>query len=339
LLALADRTLGARRLLIASHVGQFIGYPVLMLLDDGILIAITVGVIAVFQSAVIPGNDLVTTEAVRQSQGLHYGRIRSFGSFAFLLASIAAGYLVDAAGASAVIGALALTPLLGLAATHFALPGETDRDPRRPEAEEDRAAGRLPGILWLVMAAAAVTQGSHAGLNAFGSIHWRALGFSDSVIGYFWAVGVLAEIAVFYFLGRAVGRDSSGLGLLLLGSAAASLRFALMSLDPGLAASFALQLLHGLSFGASHLGAMAALAALAPEAARGRAMGIGSSLVALGSAAATVASGPIYRSAGSAVFACMAPLAALGFVLTLVAIRSLSRQDKLSVPQSAGSGG
>jgi PPP family 3-phenylpropionic acid transporter len=182
------------------------------------------------------------------------------------------------------------------------------------------------------MLAAALTQGSHGGLYAFGSIHWRSIGFSDTVIGYFWAVGVLAEIAVFYLLGEAVGRGSFGLGLLLAGSAAATLRFALLSLDPGLVATFALQALHGLSFGASHLGAMAAMAALAPEAARGRTLGVAGSLVALGSAAAAIASGEIYRASGPAVFAWMAPLGGLGFVLAIFAIRSLSRQQNATRP-------
>jgi PPP family 3-phenylpropionic acid transporter len=332
LLALADRTFGARRLLLISHLGQLIGYPILAALENGILIAMMVGLLAVFQAAVIPGNDLVTTEALRRFPRLHYGRIRGFGSLAFLLASVATGYLVDALGVGAVIVALALTPLLGLAATHLAMAtsGSADRQPT--EAARETATGRLPGVLWLVMLAAALTQGSHGGLYAFGSIHWRSIGFSDTVIGYFWAVGVLAEIAVFYLLGEAVGRGSFGLGLLLAGSAAATLRFALLSLDPGLVATFALQALHGLSFGASHLGAMAAMAALAPEAARGRTLGVAGSLVALGSAAAAIASGEIYRASGPAVFAWMAPLGGLGFVLAIFAIRSLSRQQNATRP-------
>ena len=115
------------------------------------------------------------------------------------------------------------------------------------------------------MVAAALAQGTHGGLYAFGSIHWRAIGFSDTVIGYLWATGVVAEILVFYLFGRGVGRGSAGLGLLLAGSAGAALRFGVLAADPGLGVTFALQALHGLSFGASHLGAMAALAALAPD--------------------------------------------------------------------------
>ncbi|HEX2136783.1 MAG TPA: MFS transporter [Microvirga sp.] len=329
LLSLADHATGPRRLLMASHLGQVVCYPVLMVVDDGLAIAVLMAVIATFQTAVVPANDLVTTAALRRHRHLHYGRLRGWGSVAFLLASIAAGYLVDATGAGVVVWALALTPVLGLLATHLAVPAAGDPDIRPAEAVRERP-GRLPAVLWLLLIAAALTQASHAGVYAFGSIHWRTSGFSDATIGYFWATGVVAEIAVFYGLGRAVGHGSAGLGLLLLGSGAAAVRFAALATDPGLAATFALQALHGLSFGATHLGTMAALAALAPESARGRAQGLAGSVVALGAATATVASGEIYRAAGPAVFAAMAPLGAGGFVLMLLAVRRLRAQDTSS---------
>ncbi len=195
---------------------------------------------------------------------------------------------------------------------------------------ERPAAPSLPNVLWIVMIAAALTQGSHGALNAFASIYWQAQGVPDAIIGYFWAAGVVAEIGVFMLLGRAVGRGS-GLGLLLIGSAASVIRFTIMSLQPEMATTFVLQSMHALTFGASHLGAMAALTALAPAGARGRAQGIYGSLAALTTASATIASGMIYRESGPLVFAAMAPLGAAGFVLTVVAARKLKDQ-----PQRAG---
>jgi len=327
LLALADRPGGARRLLMASHLGQLAGFPLLMLMEGGPAIAAMAAFIAVAQASVIPGNDLVTTTAVRTNPGLHYGRIRGFGSIAFLLATILAGYLVDAFGAGAIIWALTLAPLGALVATCLAVP--------EAAAASDRAGGpapKLPATLWIVMAAAALAQGTHGALYAFGSIHWRAIGFSDTVIGYLWATGVVAEILVFYLFGRGVGRGSAGLGLLLAGSAGAALRFGILAADPGLGVTFALQALHGLSFGASHLGAMAALAALAPDLGRGRAQGLLGSMAALSMAATTMASGFIYRAAGPAVFAAMAPLGIAAALLILLAMRRVQ-------PHRAGEGG
>jgi MFS transporter, PPP family, 3-phenylpropionic acid transporter len=330
LLSLTDRPFGARRLLLASHMGQIVGFPLLMFADGNFAIVGLVALVAVAQVAIIPGNDLVTTSAVQRQSSLDYGRIRGFGSVAFFIANIIACYLVGAFGAGVVIVALTLIPFMGLAATWVAVPGELRDIPRIEGQDGPPASKALPKILWLVMIAAAAAQGSHGALNAFASIHWQALGYSDAVIGYFWATGVIAEILVFVFLGRAVGRGS-GLSLLLIGSGAAAIRFAALAFDPGLGVTFGLQAMHSLTFGATHLGAMAALTAFSPPHARGRAQGIYGSLAALVTALSTIASGMIYKEAGAAVFAAMAPLGAIGFILTLAAVRLVRDQ-----PQRAG---
>lgn len=333
LLSLADRSFGARRVLIASHMGQMACFPLLLLADNSLTIIALVALVAFAQAAILPGNDLVSTNAVQRHPGLHYGRIRGIGSVAYFITNILAGYLVGAFGPTMVILALTFIPILGISATMAAVPDEVPDHPSRNPGKGTKADLALPGALCLLLVAGAVTQGSHGALNAFGSIYWRSLGFSDSVIGFFWAAGVIAEVLVFVFLGRAVGR-SSGVGLILLGSAATIVRFSLMSLQPGLAVSLLLQVMHSLTYAATHIGTMAALTALAPMRARGRAQGIYGSLAALTTAVSTIGSGMIYEQAGSLVFAAMAPLGAVGFVLMLIVIRMLKVQ-----PQRAGSGG
>jgi PPP family 3-phenylpropionic acid transporter len=78
-----------------------------------------------------------------------------------------------------------------------------------------------------------------------------------------------------------------------------------------------LQTLHGFSFGATQLGAMAAVSRFAPEGARGRAQGTLSACNALVSACATLACGLAYRYGGGPLtFGLMAPLAVAGLCLT-----------------------
>ncbi|UVF21144.1 MFS transporter [Microvirga terrae] len=333
LLSLADRSFGARRLLLASHLGQLVGFPLFLLVDSSVAIMVLVALVAVAQSCIIPGNDLVSTNAVQRHPGLSYGRIRGAGSVAFFITNIVGGYLVGAFGPEVVIVALTFIPVLGISATLLAVPKEAPEPAGPNDLPHETAPARLSRILWLVLIAGAVTQASHGALNAFGSIYWRSAGFSDEVIGYFWAAGVIAEILVFLYLGRHVGR-SSGVGLILLGSAAAVIRFTIMALEPGVGVTVVLQTMHSLSFAATHIGTMAALAALAPVRARGRAQGVFGSLTALAIAASTIVSGMIYSEAGAGVFAAMAPLGAIGFVLMLVVVRLQKYQ-----PQRAGSGG
>jgi MFS transporter, PPP family, 3-phenylpropionic acid transporter len=321
LMTLVDRGVGPRRLLMASHLAQVIGYLLLMQLESGLAIAALIALVSVAHAAVVPTNDLVIMTAARRHPSLNYGLLRSSGSIAFLAASIGAGYLIDLFGADVVPWSLALLPVLALLAVRIALPSDDLEPAPAPEPKADRATP-FPAVLWLVMAAFACSQASHAAVYTFGSIHWRAVGFSDTVIGALWAIGVVVEIGIFIALGPAVGRGKGAFALLLAGSAAVVVRFSVLALDPGLAVTFLMQALHGVTFAASHLGAMVALATLAPASSRGRAQGLLGSLSALALAVATVASGPIYRAAGPAVFAAMVPLGLAGIVFTLVAFRA-----------------
>jgi MFS transporter, PPP family, 3-phenylpropionic acid transporter len=321
LLTLPDKGVSARNLLIAFYLGQIVGYGLLMFAEDGLVIMGLVAGLSVAQAAVIPANDLVTTVEVQRHQHLNYGRIRSAGSIAFFCANILGGYLIGLYGVRIVVWALALIPAVGIAATWMALPRQDSMRRSNAPLLNSEAKPKLSAVLYIVMMAAALIQGSHGGLNAFASIYWQSAHFSDAVIGYFWAVGVVAEILVFFFLGRFVGRGSDGLMLILVGAAASVLRFTILALHPGLAVTFVVQALHGLTFGATHLGTMAALTALAPAQARGRAQGLFGSVAALIMFGSTVLSGFVYNQAGAMVFAAMVPFGAAGLVLTLVAIR------------------
>ena len=75
------------------------------------------------------------------------------------------------------------------------------------------------------------------------------------MIGVLWAEGVVAEILLFWQGSRLLTRVGP-LGLMMAGAAAGIVRWGLMGLAPGLLPAFALQLLHALTFGATHFGAM-----------------------------------------------------------------------------------
>src|SRR5213079_3330303 len=116
---------------------------------------------------------------------------------------------------------------------------------------------------WLFVVSAAALQASHQLYYGFGTLYWRQLGFSDTVIGALWAEGVVAEIVLFWFSRQLVARLGP-LGLMALGGVAGILRWSLMGIVPALAAAAVLQLLHALTFGASHLGAMYFMARSVP---------------------------------------------------------------------------
>ncbi len=187
---------------------------------------------------------------------------------------------------------------------------------------------RLPLKLWLCIGAAAAIQASHGAIYGFGSIYWTSQGIGPVWVGSLWATGVLSEIALFAGITALPASWRSPVRLLTLGAGAAILRAIGMYLvGDHLAALVPLQGLHGLTFGATQLGAMAAVSAFAPEGARGRAQGTLSAVNAGISVVATLASGLAYRAGGPLAFLLMAPLAAGGLALA----RASGRADRLTL--------
>ncbi|MBK1662673.1 MFS transporter, partial [Paracraurococcus ruber] len=193
--------------------------------------------------------------------------------------------------------------------------------PPMPAAERRRAGGaagflapfRDPAFAWLLPLSALV-QASHAFYYGFGTIHWQAAGLSAGVIGLLWAEGVVAEVALFLW-GRRLADRLGAPGLAALAALAGLLRWSVTASTTWLPALAAAQALHGITFGAMHLAAMRVLARQPPErAATAQTLhaSLGPGLV---SGLLTLASGPLYASAGGAGFWAMAGLCLLALPL------------------------
>ena len=78
-----------------------------------------------------------------------------------------------------------------------------------------------------------------------------------------WALGVLAEIVLFALSARLPAAFTPSV-LILIGGGGALVRWTAMALDPPGALLPLLQCLHGLSFGATHLGTLAFIGRAAP---------------------------------------------------------------------------
>ncbi|MEH3144436.1 MAG: MFS transporter [Methylobacterium frigidaeris] len=329
LTGLVDRGVAARALLVAGSLGLALTYglmPAAAAVGWPVL-ALAIALNAVAAAPLVPCLDYLSLAAVRRQPGLAYARIRLGGSLGFLAASLGGGWLLglvgERAGATVFLAGLALVSAAGGGLLLHRGDGAGSRRP--PDAPRPApAAGPMPPALLLAMAAAAAIQASHAAVYAFGSIHWASLGLSPAAIGLAWAVGVVAEIVFFAVIGRVPALNDAPFRLLLLGAAAALLRWAGLIAGAAVpAAILPLQVLHGITFGATQLGVMAALSRFAPEGARGGAQGRYSALASLASALATLASGAAFRiGGGSAALALMLPVAGLGLALAWAASRA-----------------
>ena len=347
--ALADRLGRPRAVMVAVALAGGAAAAMLALAGSRLEIYLLVTAMAVAYAALIPLGD-AHGFASAERLGFSYRRARSVGSFTFLAATFLCGVTVQSFGASATLWWLSL-PLLIAALGAWGAPIVDMRGDGHGESGERLRGADPPPKGWmtarpflLFMLAAAAIQSSHGVYYVYGSLHWRDLGYSEGVIGALWSWAVLVEIGVF-FAGAGLMRRLGAVGALLLAAAAAALRWGAMSLDPPFAAVIALQALHGVTFGLTHLGALAFLHATAPPGRIATAQGllsatgggIGMLLITLGASA-------LFPAYGGGAYLLGALFGAIGLAASF-GLWTATRADKASSaaeqaqPQSARSGG
>ena len=262
-----------------------------------------------------PVMDSLTLSGVRR-YGASYGRIRLWGSLVFILANLGGGAVLAGYDAETVLWVMIASAFAGAALSPL-LP-RIGRPRRQVHGIGPGSASllRLPRFT-LVMLASGLLQASHAMIYGFGSIHWGSIGYSGTLIGLLWAIGVMVEILLFHFAAT-VFRKVSPLNLVVIGAFGSMMRWGLIPLEPPLAGYVFLQMLHGLSFGAVHLGTMHFLAAEIPDERMGAAQGIAFVLGGAVMAVAVLLSGPLYAAFGVAAFLAMAAMSVLALILLAI---------------------
>jgi len=255
--------------------------------------------------------------------GFSYGRIRGFGSAAFILGSLGAGALAERLGAAA--PALAQAALIALAAL-AAL--------RAPEPAQSGGAA-TPTLRWSdlfvnraflgAVTIAALALGSHALHDGFAMIYWAKAGISPSIAGALWSESVASEVLVFYLAGPWLLQSFGERGAFALAICAAVLRWSVMATTAAVSVMAFTEPLHGLSFALLHLAAMAVIARTVPPALAASAQSVYSA-IGVGAAAAGIsfASGFLFSQFGAASFWFMAALAALALPIVLALSRDLN---------------
>ncbi|QFR32607.1 MFS transporter [Ancylobacter sp. TS-1] len=335
---LADHSGRPRATLIGYSLGTALCFVFIALAPGATFILVALGVVAAFWQPSLPVLDAYAV--ARRREGLvDYGRVRLWGSMAFIGGNLVAGGLL--AGLAGPVSHDAVIWLIVAGSVAAALAASALREasplPRPAKAPADRrprrAFGGLAPVLLVGMVAAALVQSSHAALYAFASIEWHSKGLSDGTIGLLWSLGVLAEVVLFHF-GTRVTHHLGPERLLLLGGLAGLLRFAAMALDPPLLLLLLLQPLHALTFGCTYLGTVELVARHAPPGRGASVQGIAACATAIAMAGATLVSGPLWQSFGAQTFLVSAGLATAGALLALAC--ASMRADQ---PHSAGSGG
>ena len=266
---------------------------------------------------VMPLGESLTLLASR-AQGFDYGRVRMWGSLAFIVAAAGAGMALAGRPGETVLFLLLPAMILML----LAVAGV-------PDARAPAAAGRLAALellrdrrFLMLLLACMLAQASHAAYYAFATLHWQAAGHSETVIGVLWAEGVVAEVVLFA-AGPAVLRRWSPAALIVLAGAAGIARWTAMAASGALPVLVLAQALHGFTFGAAHLGAIHFIARHVSPAVSASAQSLYSATVmGLGIGLAVFAVGPLYAASPSIAFLAMTVLSALAIFPALALMRA-----------------
>jgi len=312
---LADLTQRRRAVIITCATGTFLAYLLLYAMDSFWPILIVGMIAAALLAPVVPLTEVLALEGSARF-GLDYGRIRLWASLSFLAGSVAAGALLEVIPVQSVILLIAGAQGLGALAT-LLLPHDGAVRTTRHEPIRLRALLAVVGSVSFVvfLLAAGLGQASHGFLYAFGSVHFVDLGFSSFTIGKLWAISVFAEVLMFAFSNRFY-RALGSIGLIMLGTALAGVRWTITGFEPPLALMFAVQAMHAGSFGFTHLGTMHYIRERVPENMRNTAQGLYSMLSSGVFLSTTMwASGTLYGLMGGEAYFVMAGYAALAFLL------------------------
>ncbi|EME71472.1 major facilitator superfamily permease [Paramagnetospirillum caucaseum] len=279
---------------------------------------LVLSVVATFPFAgMIPLGDTLAMMVVGR-HGLDYGRARLWGSLAFIIAATLLGKALESWPVAALPWLMAAALLL-TAVTCFGLPDL--KVPRHEGKPPSLRPVLLHPLFLLFVGAAALNQMAHTVYYAFATIHWKAAGLSDMVIGLLWSEGVVAEIVLFAVSNRVVARFGPA-ALLLAAALGGAVRWLVLGATADLTLVALSQLLHAATFGCAHLGAIHFIARAVPQGLSARTQGVFAAIaIGLAPGLITPFSGRLYESLGGGSFLAMAALSALSALLAWALMR------------------
>ena len=254
------------------------------------LVAVMI-VFSFFWNASLPQFE-ATTMSHLGSDTWRYSSIRLWGSVGFIITAAGLGPLLDTYGAG-MLPAVVLGLFIAIWFSSLAVPESAaghlplDQEPLR------KVLGR-PLVIAL-LAVCFLMQASHGPYYAFFTLYLEDFGYSRSLIGQLWGLGVIAEIGVFMVMPRLLPRFGAR-RLLLAAVSLTVLRWLLIALFAAhVPVILFAQTLHAASFGLYHAVAIYMIHVLFTGAHQGRGQALYSSLsFGAGGAAGSLVSGYLW---------------------------------------------
>lgn len=317
----ADRSGDPRRVMLVLAIVAVAGYALCFPARGFVPLMMLNALVAASLGALLPVGDSLAITATQQGH-VDFGRVRVWGTIAFIVATLIGGRIVSGRPADVILDlVVALTALnvgscllLPRNATHLATGITRDSAWRLMLTRRHLA----------FLASTTLIAASHSVYYAFGSLRWQAQGFSDTTIALLWAEGAAAE-AVFLFWGaRAVARYGPA-RLMVLGAASGVVRWIVLALTGDLRLLVLAQLLHAGTIAAAGLGGIHYLGRSIPAAQAATDQAITAAVVGgIGYGVFMPLAGALYGAFGGLAYLAMAALAAAAAAAAVMLERLLA---------------
>lgn len=218
----------------------------------------------VFFGSLIPLADSMTFGIIKSHPPASYGSVRVWGTLGYLLICIIGGLLTDYAGFRWLYTALALALFLTAWTAHVLPPVARPFDKLRFAHAREILANRNMVVFLLC---SFIVQGFFtSGVFYLGPL---MMSYESGMtgIGLAWALAVLTELPMMAWSGRLVSRWGLK-SLIALGIVLAALRWSIMAATTNIVVIVLIQMLHGVTFGALHAGAVSFMDRMTPLPAR-----------------------------------------------------------------------
>ena len=224
----------------------------LLVFDSYWTLFFTILVFSFFWHSSLPQFESYTFNCLGEDRD-RYGEIRLWGSIGFIAAVVVIGWQVEHYGVGVVPIGLLILAVMVWASSYLVVDGKSKHD----EASDHHFIEILkrPEVFNL-LAVSFLVQLSHGVYYAFYTIQLSALGYEKTVIAWLWALGVIAEIAIFFWMSQ-IFRNYSIRFLILLSIVLTILRWLMIGYGAdSFAVLFFAQFLHAASFGLFHAAAI-----------------------------------------------------------------------------------
>jgi len=311
---------------LTAFIG-FVGFIGIFWADSFIEIFVIMMAMSVFTSSTLPLAESLTLSHLATTNG-HYSKIRAWGSFGFIMAALSFGFILDSLGMHYLLIVLCIAQFLIFIFSY----GVPEKPYHRKKLTQNSFIKILkkPEVFSLLLACALMVT-SHGLLYNFYSIYMNDQGYSNSIIGFLWALGVICEIFIFFLMPK-ITRYLNFKQILLISLFIAVVRFYLIgSFADCLLIILIAQMMHAFTFGSFHVASIEMINQFfsGKNHAKGQALynsityGVGGALGGLGGGYV------IQMYSASTAFTLSALFPLIGFFIALVGIKSRFSISKL----------